>query len=126
VSPPQPPPPSSAPEPAPAKAGVEQVLIPALRSRGPGTILAFDNLAAHKAAVIHQALRDAGCQTLLLPRYSPDLNPIEPCRSKIKTALRAVGARSLDDLDREFPAVLDSVTAQDASGWFKHCGYALN
>ena len=108
------------------RAFTEQVLIPALRTRGPGTIVAFDNLAAHKAAVVHEALRAAGCQALLLPRYSPDLNPIEPCWSKIKTALRAVGARSLDELDREFPAVLDSVTAQDARGWFKHCGYALN
>jgi transposase len=108
------------------RAFVEQVLVPALSPGGPGTIVAFDNLAAHKAAVIHQALRAAGCQALLLPRYSPDLNPIEPCWSKIKTALRAIGARSLDDLDRELPAVLDSVTAQDARGWFKHCSYAPN
>lgn len=108
------------------RAFTEQVLIPALRTRGPGAIVAFDNLAAHKAAIIHEVLRDAGCQVLLLPRYSPDLNPIEPCWSKIKTALRAAGARSLDELDRELPAVLDSVTDQDARGWFKHCGYALN
>lgn len=108
------------------RAFVEQVLVPALRTRDPGTIVAFDNLAAHKAAVIHESLRAAGCEALLLPRYSPDLNPIELCWSKIKTALRALGARSLDELDRELPAVLDSVTAQDARGWFKHCGYALN
>jgi transposase len=108
------------------RAFVEQVLLPALRPRGPGAIVAFDNLAAHKAALVHEALRAAGCQALLLPRYSPDLNPIELCWSKIKTALRAIGARSLDDLDRELPAVLDSITAQDARGWFKHCGYALN
>jgi transposase len=108
------------------RAFTEQVLIPALRTRGPGAIVAFDNLAAHKAAVVHEALRNAGCQVLLLPRYSPDLNPIEPCWSKIKTALRAAGARSLEELNRELPAVLDSVTNQDARGWFKHCGYALN
>lgn len=105
---------------------VEQVLLPALRTRGPGTIVAFDNLAAHKAAIVHECLRAAGCQALLLPRCSPDLNPIELCWSKIKTALRTIGARSLDELDHELPAVLDSVTAQDARGWFKHCGYALN
>jgi transposase len=89
-------------------------------------IVAFDHLPDHKAAVIHDALQTAGCQARLLPRYSSDFNPIEHAWSKIKTALRAIGARSLDELDRELPAVLDSVTPEDAHGWFKHCGYALN
>jgi transposase len=108
------------------RAFVERVLIPALRQRGSGMIVAFDHLPAHKAAVIHDALQTAGCQARLLPRYSSDFNPIEHAWSKIKTALRAIGARSLDELDRELPAVLDSVTPEDAHGWFKHCGYALN
>jgi transposase len=60
----------------------------------------------------------------LLPRYSPDLNPIEPCWSKIKALLRAREARSLDELDRELPAVLAAVTPEDARGWFRRCGYA--
>jgi transposase len=104
------------------KAFVEQVLAPALRDR-PGALIVMDNLAAHKAAVVHDAIRAAGLEPRLLPRYSPDLNPIEPCWSKIKTLLRAKQARSLDDLDRELPAVLATITAEDARGWFRHAGY---
>ena len=104
------------------RAFVEQVLAPALRDR-PGTLVVMDNLAPHKAAVVHEAIRAAGLEPRLLPRYSPDLNPIEQCWSKIKTLLRAREARSLDELDRELPAVLAAVTAEDARGWFRRCGY---
>ena len=104
------------------RAFVEQVLAPALRDR-PGALIVMDNLAPHKAAVVHAALRDAGLEPRLLPRYSPDLNPIEPCWSKIKTLLRARAARSLDELDRELPPVLAAVTPEDARGWFRLCGY---
>jgi transposase len=105
------------------RAFVEQVLAPASRDRR-GALVVMDNLAPHKAAVVHDAIRAAGPEPRLLPRYSPDLNPIEPCWSKIKTLLRAGEARSLDELDRELPAVLAAVTPADARGWFRHCGYA--
>jgi transposase len=104
------------------RAFVEQVLAPALRDR-PGALVVMDNLAPHKATIVHEAIRAAGLEPRLLPRYSPDLNPIEPCWSKIKTLLRARQARSLDDLDRELPAVLATVTPGDARGWFRLCGY---
>ena len=104
------------------RAFVEQVLAPALRDR-PGALVVMDNLAPHKAAVVHEAIRAAGLEPRLLPRYSPDLSPIEPCWSKVKTLLRARQARSLDELDRELPAVLAAVTSEDARGWFRFCGY---
>jgi transposase len=104
------------------RAFVEQVLAPALRDR-PGALVVMDNLAPHKAAAVHAAIRAAGLEPRLLPRYSPDLSPIEPCWSKVKTLLRAKGARSLDELDRELPAVLAAVTSEDARGWFRSCGY---
>src|SRR4051812_45272605 len=59
-----------------------------------------------------------------LPAYSPDLNPIEPCWSKLKSRLRAKAARTLDALDIELGPALATVTAQDAQGWFRLCGYA--
>ena len=105
-----------------SRAFVEQVLAPALRDR-PGALVVMDNLAPHKATIVHEAIRAARLEPRLLPRHSPDLNPIEPCWSKIKTLLRARQARSLDDLDRESPAVLATVTPGDARGWFRLCGY---
>jgi len=65
------------------RAFVEQVLTPALRDR-PGAIVVMDNLAAHKAEAVRKALDAARIDYRYLPAYSPDLNPIEPCWSKLK------------------------------------------
>jgi transposase len=100
----------------------EQVLIPALRQR-PDAVVVMDNLAAHKAEAVRAALEAAGISYRYLPAYSPDLNPIEPCWSKLKAHLRAVGARSKEALDAALGPALDAITAQDARGWFRHAGY---
>ncbi len=105
---------------------VEQVLIPERRRTKPGAVVIMDNLRPHKAAAVRQTLEAAGLEPLYLPRYSPELSPIEPCWSKIKTLLRGKAARTIAALDLALGPVLDSVTAQDARGWFKRCGYALN
>ena len=42
------------------------------------------------------AIRDVGARLLFLPKYSPDLNPIEQVFAKFKTLLRKVGARTYD------------------------------
>jgi transposase len=101
---------------------VEQVLLPALRQR-PDAIVVMDNLGAHKAERVRQALEAAKIAYRYLPSYSPDLNPIEPCWSKLKAKLRAKAARSLDALEVELGPALATITAQDAQGWFRLCGY---
>ena len=104
------------------KAFVEQVLAPALQDR-PDAIVVMDNLAAHKAEAVQKALRAAGIAYRYLPAYSPDLNPIEPCWSKLKTRLRTKAARTIEALEAELGPALATVTAQDAQGWFRLCGY---
>jgi transposase len=101
---------------------VEQVLAPALRSR-PDAVVVMDNLAAHKAERVRAALEAAGIAYRFLPSYSPDLNPIEPCWSKLKGRLRTEPARSLDALDAALGPALATITAEDARGWFRHAGY---
>jgi transposase len=64
---------------------VEQVLRPTLR---PGDLVIMDNLRAHKAAGIREAIEQTGARLQYLPPYSPDLSPIERCWSKLKTYLR--------------------------------------
>src|SRR3954449_5536778 len=76
---------------------VEQALVPALRARLDALVV-MDNLAAHKAEAVRAALDRAGLAHRYLPSYSPDMNPIEPAWSKLKTRLRAVGARSREAL----------------------------
>ncbi len=102
---------------------VEQVLIPALRGRS-DAIVVMDNLGAHKAEQVRKALAAAEITYRYLPSYSPDLNPIEPCWSKLKGALRAKVARTLEALEAELGPALTTITARDAQGWFRLCGYS--
>jgi transposase len=101
---------------------VARVLRPTLR---PGDIVIMDNLRAHKAAGIREAIEHAGAQVRYLPPYSPDLSPIEPCWSKLKTALGTAKARTREALDQALAHALATITVSDARSWFHHCGYAL-
>jgi transposase len=85
----------------------------------------MDNLQAHKSAQAWLAIEEKGCQVLFLPSYSPDLSPIEEAFSKLKTALRRIGARTREALEDAIGQALLTITAQDAQGWFQHCGYLL-
>jgi len=101
---------------------IDQFLAPLLR---PGQTVVLDNLAVHKSACAQARIEAAGGQLVFLPPYSPDFNPIEPIFAKIKTALRAVAARSHDELLAATKRALDAVTAQDAAGCYADCGYPL-
>ena len=101
---------------------IESVLIPALRAR-PGTLVVMDNLAPHKAACVRAALDRAGLEHRYLPAYSPDMNPIEPCWSKLKGDLRSAAPRRIDALNNALPSALNAITPDDARAWFYHCGY---
>jgi transposase len=83
----------------------------------------MDNLAPHKATCVRAALDRAGLDHRYLPAYSPDMNPIEPCWSKLKGDLRSVAPRSIDTLNNALPSALDAITPDDARAWFRHCGY---
>jgi transposase len=60
---------------------VEKVL---LRTLQPGDIVIMDNLGSHKGKVVRALIRSVGAKLLFLPKYSPDLNPIEQLFAKIK------------------------------------------
>jgi transposase len=85
----------------------------------------MDNLSAHKGKKVCQLVEARGCQLLFLPPYSPDLNPIEEAFSKVKASLRRARARSRETLVGAIGRVISAVTAQDARGFFEHCGYRL-
>ena len=99
---------------------VEHVLVPTLR---PGQVVVLDNLSVHRAARVRRLVEQAGCELRFLPPYSPDLNPIEPAWSKLKTLLRAAGARTVAALHDTLAGVIDAITPDDARGYFQHCGY---
>ena len=103
---------------------LEQVLLPVLRERKPDAVLVMDNLRAHKTPEVRAALEGSGFPYRYLPSYSPDLSPIEPGWAKVKAYLRRVAARTVEALQQALAPALDSITAQDAAGFFRYCGYA--
>lgn len=88
-----------------------------------GQIVVMDNLSVHKDKRVRPLIEGAGCRLIYLPAYSPDLTPIEQAFSKIKDYLRRVGARTRAALAAAITAAIATVTAEDAEGWFTHCGY---
>jgi transposase len=101
----------------------EQVLCPTLEK---GDVVVMDNLGAHKVSGIREAIEGRGAKLIYLPPYSPDLSPIERCWSKIKAALRAIGARTRRKLEKAIKQALSTITESDALAWFAHCGYELH
>lgn len=100
-----------------------QVLGPTLRR---GDIVVMDNLPAHKVRDVQSAIEARGARLEYLPPYSPDLNPIEQCWAKVKAALRAAKARTLDDLMAALVQALQSISKHDVIAWFTHCGYSVH
>lgn len=102
---------------------VEQVLVPELRAND---VVVWDNLSPHKSASAVAAIEAVGAKVEPLPVYSPDMSPIEEMFSKIKEGLRSIAARSIQRVIGAMGEVLNKVTPQDVSGWFRHrCAYAM-
>lgn len=102
---------------------VEEILAPTLE---PGDIVIMDNLPAHKVKGVKELIQAKGARLIYLPPYSPDLNPIEKCWSKIKTYLRRAKARTRAELEKALAEALLLVNSKDAEGWFKSCSYAIH
>jgi hypothetical protein len=52
-------------------------------------------------------------------------NPIEHAFSNLKAFLRKAQARTQETLEAAIAAGLAAITAQEAHGWFKHCGWSI-
>jgi transposase len=89
----------------------------------PGQVVVLDNLPAHKSPKVDALIESAGARVLRLPPYSPDFNPIEMAISKIKSILRKLARRSVDALIEAIDQAMNQITAQDALGFIRHCGY---
>jgi transposase len=90
---------------------IKQVLGPTLT---PGDIVVLDNWGAHKAVGVQQTMARRGARRLYLPPYAPDLSPIEPCWSKLKTALRQAKARTRAALDAAIAEAMMTVRSSEA------------
>lgn len=102
------------------EAYIEKCLLPELKD---WDIVVMDNLSSHKSAKIIELIESKKAKTLYLPPYSPDLNPIEMMWSKIKAYLKDAVTDTLDQLYESIKVAFESVTKDDAKGWYKHAGY---
>ena len=103
------------------RAYVEQALVPTLK---PGDIVVMDNLSSHKGEAVRKAIRNAGAHLLFLPKYSPDLNPIEQVFAKLKTLLRKAAERTVDSVCERIGTLLEAFTPDECANYLKNAGYA--
>jgi transposase len=99
---------------------VKQCLVPTLKR---GDIVLMDHLQAHKVAGVAETIEAAGATLIYLPKYSPDLNPIELAFSKL---LRKAAERTILRLLRRIGRVVTDFSPQECRKFFRHAGYAPN
>jgi transposase len=99
---------------------VEQVLVPTLE---PGDVVIMDNLPAHKAAGVRDAIEVARASLLFLPPYSPDFNPIENAFAKLKAMMRAKAERTITALWNAVSPIVELFTPSECANYFKAAGY---
>jgi putative transposase len=99
---------------------VEKVLLPTLH---PDDIVVIDNLGSHRSKAIRRLIRSVGARLFFLPKYSPDLNPIERLFAKLKHWLRWAAKRSLAAVSDAIGHILGTVTADECTNYFVNSGY---
>ena len=102
------------------RAYVEQFLVPTLK---PGDAVILDNLGSHKGKGVRKAIRAVGARLVFLPKYSPDLNPIEQVFAKFKTLLRKAEARSYEAISDASGKILAQYPPAECAAYLKNAGY---
>ena len=85
-----------------------------------GQTLIMDNLKVHHAKNVKAYLNEKGINVLYLPAYSPELNPIEEAFSKIKNYIKRKKAWTLNKLESVIKDAFNTITKDDARGYFNH------
>jgi transposase len=99
---------------------VEQILCPSLKAND---VVILDNLGSHKSDKIRLAIEARGASLLYLPKYSPDLNPIENAFAKLKAGLRRAAERSTEALWNRIGSIIDTYTPRECANYFRAAGY---
>ena len=89
-----------------------------------GDIVIMDNLSCHKSPAVRRAIEDVGAHLWFLPKYSPDLNPIEHAFAKLKAILRKARCRTREVLWDTIGATVPRYQPAECRNYFRHCGYS--
>jgi transposase len=86
----------------------------------------MDNLGSHKGKVVRALIRSVGAKLFFLPKYSPDLNPIEQVFAKLKHLLRKAAARTVEAVWAAIGQALTAFMPNECANYFENAGYASN
>jgi transposase len=100
---------------------LKECLAPKLKR---GDVVIMDNLPVHRVAAVREVIEEAGAKLRYLPKYSPDLNPIEQAFSKLKAHLRKAAERTIPRLSRRIATLVAAFSRQECTNYFRHAGYA--
>jgi transposase len=72
---------------------------------------------------VRQLIRSAGAKLFFLPKYSPDLNPIEQVFAKLKHFLRRAAARTVDAVCAAIGEILQNFPSEECANYLANSGY---
>ena len=72
---------------------------------------------------MRQPIRSAGAKLFFMPKYSPDLNPIEQVFAKLKHLMRKAQPRDVEATWRKAGQLLDLFSPQECANYFINAGY---
>jgi transposase len=100
----------------------ETHLAPTLRS---GDVVVMDGLNIHKNQAGQGLIEKEGASVVILPAYSPELNPIEHLWSTLKARMRAIGCSDWSNLSKQVHDIWDKLSADFYPSWVRNCGYQV-
>jgi transposase len=89
----------------------------------PAILSSWITSAATKSKAVRRLIRSVGAKLFFLPKYSPDLNPIEQVFAKLKHLLRKAAARTADAVCAATGHALDAFTPDECANYLKNSGY---
>jgi len=107
---------------------VTEYLLPVLlpfNGTNPRSIMIMDNASIHHVDTNVQLIENSQAKVIFLPPYSPDLNPLEPVFSKVKTIMKENDKLfQVTSAPRALLALaFGMITPDDCLGFSRHCGY---
>jgi transposase len=99
---------------------IEQCLVPTLKRKD---VVVADNVPVHRVAGAKEAIQAVGASLRYLPKYSPDLNPIELLFHPLKTFLRKAAQRTIEGLNRCVHSYIRTLDPLECMAYFRHAGY---
>lgn len=86
-------------------------------------IVVMDGCPVYKAKAVRKAIESHGATLVILPPYSPELNPIEHLGSTLKARVRAVGTSAWSELEALVHRTWSALELGCYQNWVASCGY---